>query len=219
MGRSRETGKRRRHVVGSGFERGRVAPQWASNAVVDAATRPASAAAMGRGHKAPWPRFCFSFFVICVYAILFFVMEFFIFARSICFDFCLVGRRWRVSRASRVGRVGTTRLSDVRVVHGPGSRHGVLARHGTTNLSCRSVSCQVVSCLGVFVPRHVVRPSWSSIIYNNRIGETHYTSWIDFCQHARGPRHHPLDLLSTCKLSTSPSTRILNLCLLPIFFG
>jgi hypothetical protein len=66
------------------------------------------------------------------------------------------GRRWRVSCASRVGRAGTTRLSDVRVVHGPGSWHGVLARHSTTNLSCRSVSCQVVSCLGVFVSCRVV---------------------------------------------------------------
>jgi hypothetical protein len=156
MGRSWETGKRRRLGVGSGFERGQAAPQRASAAIVDAATRPASAAAVGRGHKAPWPGFCFSFFVICVYAIPFFVMKFFIFAHSICFDFCLVGRHWRVSCASRVGRAGTTRLSDVRVVHGPGSRHGVLARHGTTNLSCRSVSCQFVSCLGVFVPCRVV---------------------------------------------------------------
>jgi hypothetical protein len=90
-------------------------------------------------------------------------MKFFIFAHSICFDFFLVGRRWRVSCASRVGRAGTTRLSDVRVVHGPGSRHGVLARHSTTNLSCRSVSCQVVSCLGVLVPCRVVRPSWTSV--------------------------------------------------------
>jgi hypothetical protein len=60
--------------------------------------------------------------------------------------------------------------------------------------------------------------SWSQrlmvSIYNNYICETHYKSWINFSQHARGPCHHPLDLLLTCKLSTSPSTRIINLCLL-----
>jgi hypothetical protein len=52
---SRETGKRRRHGVGSGFERGRAAPRRASAAVVGAATRPTNGAAVGRGHKAPWP--------------------------------------------------------------------------------------------------------------------------------------------------------------------
>jgi hypothetical protein len=57
------------------------------------------------------------------------------------------------------------------------------------------------------------------LIYNNYIDGTHYTSWIDLTQHARGPCHHSQYLLSTCKLSTSSSTRIMNLCLLPIFCG
>jgi hypothetical protein len=54
-------------------------------------------------------------------------------------------------RASRATEPTRHRLSEVRVVRGPRSRHGVLARHDTTNVSCLVGSCQFVSCLGVFV--------------------------------------------------------------------
>jgi hypothetical protein len=47
-------------------------------------------------------------------------------------------------------------------------------------------------------------------IYIKYIGETHYTSCTDFSQHARGSHHNPLDLLLTCKLSISTSTRIMH---------
>jgi hypothetical protein len=51
----------------------------------------------------------------------------------------------------RASRAGTTRVGEVRVVHGPRSWHVVLARHDTASLSCQLVSCQIVSCLVVFV--------------------------------------------------------------------
>jgi hypothetical protein len=54
----------------------------------------------------------------------------------------------------------------------------------------------------------IVEIAINLFIYNNNIGETHYTSWINFSQHARGSRYHPLDLLSTCKLFTSPSSSV-----------
>jgi hypothetical protein len=60
-------------------------------------------------------------------------------------------------------RAGTTRLSEVRVVRGPRSRHGVMARHGTTTLSCSVVSCRIVSCLAVSVPCRAGQPIWTSI--------------------------------------------------------
>jgi hypothetical protein len=66
-------------------------------------------------------------------------------------------------RASRASRAGTTRVGEVRVVHGPRSWHVVLARHDTASLSCPLVSWQIVSCLVVFVSCSVVRPIWTSI--------------------------------------------------------
>jgi hypothetical protein len=64
----------------------------------------------------------------------------------------------------RVSRAGTTRVNEVRVVHGPRSRHAVLARHDTASLSCQLVSCRIVSCLVVFVSCSVVWPIWTSIL-------------------------------------------------------
>jgi hypothetical protein len=61
-------------------------------------------------------------------------------------------------------RASTTRLNDVRVMRGPRSRHGVLARHGTTTLSCPVVPCRIVSCLAVSMPCRAGRPIWTSIV-------------------------------------------------------
>jgi hypothetical protein len=93
--RSRETGKRRRHRVGSGFERGRVASRRASAAVVGAARQtPLTWGATMR----PLVVILFLLFCdLCVsgYAIRFFVMKFLTFTHSICFFSCLAGHRWR----------------------------------------------------------------------------------------------------------------------------
>jgi hypothetical protein len=63
-----------------------------------------------------------------------------------------------LATARRARRADTTRLGEMRVVRGPKSQHGVLARHDTIGLLRLTVSC-----LTVFVSCRGGRPIWTSI--------------------------------------------------------